>query len=249
MKNFYYHVDQIVENLESSKAFFDLINDTNYNLTFNSRQAIIEPLSVPLYWSNNGNLEGASISNMNRTMRDFFSKVRNQLVDPEHLESVRTGIIGRLAYYTAHTHIQHFEARDSSNQIVKGVNLIGIMPGLNYHQGGDNILVVGAHYDTTTMSPGVNDNGSGMTALLECARILSPKMGDLNNTIIFVAFDQEEKGCLGSMAFVNQYLIAKELRKYRSSFTGAYIMDMIMNYDPNYRSQMFPIDFTRVSEL
>lgn len=159
------------------------------------------------------------MSNLNRTLRDLFSKPRNEK-DEEYKNHIRQNIVGRFAYYATKTHIQHFDARDSSDKLVKGVNLIGVMPGLNYNQPLDSILVVGAHYDTTALTPGVNDNGSGVAALLETVRLLSPKAGELNNTVIFVAFDQEEKGCLGSMAFVNQFLIPKELNKHGASFTG-----------------------------
>lgn len=40
-------------------------------------------------------------------------------------------------------------------------------------------------------SPGIDDNGSGMVATLEVARILSQRP-QLNHTVMFVAFDLEE---------------------------------------------------------
>ena len=35
---------------------------------------------------------------------------------------------------------------------------------------GDQIVIVGAHYDTVDITPGVDDNGSGITALLQVAK-------------------------------------------------------------------------------
>ena len=35
---------------------------------------------------------------------------------------------------------------------------------------GDQIVIVGAHYDTTMNTTGVDDNGSGVTALLQAAK-------------------------------------------------------------------------------
>lgn len=70
---------------------------------------------------------------------------------------------------------------------------MGVIPGRNRGKPTDQIVLIGAHYDTVPESPGVDDNGSGMVALLEAARLLSPRMGHLNNTIMFVAFDLEEK--------------------------------------------------------
>jgi len=54
----------------------------------------------------------------------------------------------------------------------------------------EEILLVGAHYDTVPGSPGANDNGSGVAALLEISRLfrdVKPSM-----TVRFVAFVNEE---------------------------------------------------------
>jgi Zn-dependent M28 family amino/carboxypeptidase len=54
----------------------------------------------------------------------------------------------------------------------------------------DQILLIGAHYDTVLGSPGANDNGSGVAALIE----LSRPFADLEpaTTVRFVAFVNEE---------------------------------------------------------
>lgn len=54
----------------------------------------------------------------------------------------------------------------------------------------EQILLLGAHYDSVSGSPGANDNGSGVAALLEIAALFadaSPKL-----TVRFVAFVNEE---------------------------------------------------------
>ena len=54
----------------------------------------------------------------------------------------------------------------------------------------DQILLIGAHYDTVLGSPGANDNGSGVAVLLELSRLfadLKPSM-----TVRFVTFVNEE---------------------------------------------------------
>lgn len=60
----------------------------------------------------------------------------------------------------------------------------------------DEIVVVGAHYDSVPGSPGANDNGSGVAALLEIAR-LSAGRPPLR-TLRFVAFVNEEAPYFGS---------------------------------------------------
>jgi len=54
----------------------------------------------------------------------------------------------------------------------------------------DEIVVIGAHYDSVSGSPGANDNGSGVAALLELARALAGEQ--LGRTVRFVAFVNEE---------------------------------------------------------
>ena len=55
----------------------------------------------------------------------------------------------------------------------QGYNIVGVIPGKYYNTSLDRILVVGAHWDTYGLSPGFNDNGSGMASLLEIARVLA----------------------------------------------------------------------------
>lgn len=54
----------------------------------------------------------------------------------------------------------------------------------------EEIIVVGAHYDSVTGCPAANDNGSGVAAMLEIARLLAGKTPA--RTVRFVAFANEE---------------------------------------------------------
>jgi hypothetical protein len=54
----------------------------------------------------------------------------------------------------------------------------------------EEIILVGAHYDSVLGSPGANDNASGVAAVLEIARLL--KTETLSRTIRFVMFVNEE---------------------------------------------------------
>jgi hypothetical protein len=84
----------------------------------------------------------------------------------------------------------------SHTQEVKGYNVVGI------NQGGENSVILTAHYDTV-YTDGAIDNGSGVAALLETARILKDKNPDA--TVYFVFVDGEELGLLGSEAFVKMH--------------------------------------------
>jgi hypothetical protein len=66
------------------------------------------------------------------------------------------------------------------------------------------MLLVGAHYDSVPMCPGADDNGSAVAAMLGCAAACSRWQSPL--PVIFVAFNCEEDGLLGSSDFVESYL-------------------------------------------
>lgn len=74
---------------------------------------------------------------------------------------------------------------------IEGLNIISILPAASRSQY-ESYILIGAHYDTVPLSQGVNDNGSGMSCLLEVARLLTANRCKLKSNIIFAAFDLEE---------------------------------------------------------
>ncbi|KAI1307965.1 Aminopeptidase YwaD [Halotydeus destructor] len=226
--------------------------DVHYQLINSSTQAVpskygqagpFGPDSGPgLRFEQSMGLGGSNVDMMMRIFQELFTHRRSHEYDEGLKQKSRDGIIERLAHYTLETQTQEFYARSPNGTVIKGVNVIGVIPGRNRGKPDDGIILIGANYDTVPESPGVDANGSGMVALLEAARLLSPRMGHFNNTVMLVAFDLKEKGVLGSLAFVNSYLIPNELVGRQAKFKGAYILDMVMNYDPSPRSQVFPLD-------
>lgn len=68
----------------------------------------------------------------------------------------------------------------------------------------EEMILVGAHYDSVPMCPGADDNGSVAAAMLGCAAACSLWHPAL--PVVFVAFNCEEDGLLGSSDFVESYL-------------------------------------------
>lgn len=67
-----------------------------------------------------------------------------------------------------------------------------------------HVIVVGAHIDHLGPGfPGAEDNASGVAAVLELARALSQRRGELGRSVLFVLFGAEERGMIGSRFFVN----------------------------------------------
>ncbi len=77
------------------------------------------------------------------------------------------------------------------------MNVIAELPGEN----DDNVVMAGAHLDSVQAGPGIQDNGSGSSGLLELAEQLSKVQPE--NTLRFAWWGAEEAGLLGSRAYVN----------------------------------------------
>ncbi len=72
---------------------------------------------------------------------------------------------------------------------------------------GTKRIVVGAHYDAFKDSPGANDNGSGVAVVLALIQHLQNM--EWNYSVDFCFFDQEEAKLMGSMSYINHFVIPK----------------------------------------
>jgi len=75
-------------------------------------------------------------------------------------------------------------------------NLVATVPGNASLEPSEPHLVVGAHIDSVSVSPGADDNASGVSALMEATRILAASY--LTTRVDFVFFTLEEPGRIGS---------------------------------------------------
>lgn len=164
-----------------------------------------------------------NIATINQTFHDIFLTPRNERTSLTLKNKARNAIIQRHRSYGLEVALHHFTMGTN------GVNIIAILPGKNRNR----ILIIGGHYDTVANTAGIADNASGSVLVLEAARHLSQLKGKLDHTILFVHFDLEEYGLLGSRAFVRDYLISHEILDKKRTFLGAIIADMVLNYDPN----------------
>jgi peptidase M28-like protein len=94
---------------------------------------------------------------------------------------------------------------DFSARSLEGRNVVGLLPGENAAE----FVLVAAHHDARgivggKVQPGADDNASGVAMVLELARSFAgskPK-----RSILFVSFDGEEDGMVGSREFVKSGL-------------------------------------------
>ncbi len=92
-------------------------------------------------------------------------------------------------------------------------------------------VVVGAHYDSVPGTPGADDNASAVAALLGCAEALTAS----SLPLLFVAWNLEEDGMLGSHDFVDRYLSLSGLRP-----RVAHVLEMVGFCDPRPGAQETP---------
>ena len=78
-------------------------------------------------------------------------------------------------------------------------NVVADLPGA---APGDEVVLIGAHFDSWDPAQGANDDGSGVAAVVEAARILKSLGVKPRHTIRFAFFSGEEEACLGSRAYV-----------------------------------------------
>ena len=106
------------------------------------------------------------------------------------------------------------------------VNVIATKTGIKYP---NKQYIVCAHYDnysnnSTDTIPGADDNASGICSVLEAARLLSNF--NMDYTVKFIAFDEEEDWMIGSYAYVDSAYAKGD------SIMGVLNLDMI-GFDPN----------------
>lgn len=111
-------------------------------------------------------------------------------------------------------------------------NVLAVLPG----EGGE-VFVVGAHYDTTTGTPGADDNASGVAVMLETARLLKSKK--LPFGVHFVAFGTEEPPAFGTRNMGSSHY-ARRLRKAEAKVRGMISLEMLGYYNPQRGSQLYP---------
>jgi Zn-dependent M28 family amino/carboxypeptidase len=131
-------------------------------------------------------------------------------LDAPWLQTQLTSWIGGLAAAPRATVTQRTAARSYlMNQLATigwTAQLQTYTTGANVHvtipatMGSGEEILLGAHFDTVTSSPGANDNASGVAVVLAVARYLA-EVPCRTAPVTIVLFDGEENGLLGSRAY------------------------------------------------
>ncbi len=131
--------------------------------------------------------------------------------------------------------IQSFE---SKGQTVQNIEIE--LPGATAPQ---EIVVIGAHYDSVPDGPGANDNASGIAALLEIARLLAGKTHA--RTLRLVAFVNEEQP-FTSGEQMGSRVYAERSRQRNEQIKAMISLETIGFYTDQAASQHYPFPFSYI---
>lgn len=101
-----------------------------------------------------------------------------------------------------------------------GANVVARLPPTKDVDATTEWIVVGAHFDTVPTTVGANDNATGVAAVLAVAQTLRD-LPCRSRGAMFVFFDQEEIGLLGSKAF------AKRLAEAATAVVAVHTVDQV----------------------
>ena len=93
------------------------------------------------------------------------------------------------------------------------------------------VTIIGAHYDSVPQTPGADDNGSAVAAMLGCAKAVAGS--DL--PVCFVSFNLEEEGLKGSRSFVDEFIVPEKIK-----VAACHVLEMVGYCDHAEGSQRLP---------
>lgn len=101
----------------------------------------------------------------------------------------------------------------------------------------DEIVLLGAHYDTVSSTPGADDNASAVAVLIEVSRLLQEYIG--SRTVRYVAFACEEPPYFNVDAMGSQHH-ARMARIRGDKIVGMLCLEMVGYYSSAMGSQSIP---------
>ncbi len=89
-----------------------------------------------------------------------------------------------------------------SDKDVDGANILGEIPG---QKKPDEVVMIGAHFDSWHTGTGATDNGAGSAVMMEAMRILKTLNLPMDRTVRIGLWGGEEQGLYGSKAYVEAH--------------------------------------------
>ncbi len=102
----------------------------------------------------------------------------------------------------------------------------------------DEILVIGAHYDSAFTSPGANDNGTGAAAVLALAREFAQTKP--MRTLRFVEFTNEEPPYFWTEK-MGSAIYARRAKQHGDKIVGMFSLETLGYFSDKSNSQKYPL--------
>lgn len=124
-------------------------------------------------------------------------------------------------------YLQKFSFTDDDDKKIDGINVVGFIKGKSES---NKYIIITAHYDHVGINDGeiyngADDNASGTAALFAIAKYFSKNKP--KHSLVFAAFDAEEKGLQGARFFVDNLPVKQEEILLNIN------MDMVSHNDKN----------------
>jgi hypothetical protein len=117
-----------------------------------------------------------------------------------------------------------FHSEVDADQQLNAFNLLAEIPGTDL---ADEVVMLGAHFDTTHAGTGATDNAAGVAAMMEVMRILQAVDARPRRTIRLALWGAEEQGLLGSREYVRRHFgdPATALKRAHAKLSGYFNID------------------------
>ena len=184
---------QVIDNKGNRNQTYPLVTETNPTVVEMMNQVDTMNLFNTIAW-------------MQQYIRDATK--------PEAL-IVQNYLLDRFEEIGLDTYIHNFPMTIGGTDTLDAGNIIAIQPGVEFP---DEYIIIASHYDHPD-GPGADDNASGTSGVLECARILSQY--SFKRTILYIPFNCEEFWMRGSYPF------AQKCAREDMNILGVFDFDMI----------------------
>ena len=98
----------------------------------------------------------------------------------------------------------NLQTKFHEEQTPNGFNIIAEIPGTDPVVK-DEVVLLGAHFDSVAASTGATDNATGSAAMMEAMRILKAVGAKPRRTIRIALWGAEEQGLIGSRAYAREH--------------------------------------------
>ncbi len=96
-------------------------------------------------------------------------------------------------------------------------NIVAEIPGTDKP---DEVVMIGAHFDSWASGTGATDNAAGSAVMMEAMRILKACNAKTRRTVRLALWTGEEEGLLGSRAYVNEHFADRKSGDHKADYAN-----------------------------